>query len=184
MMPIGVVSSSKLAPRCGPHERYTFCPLFFDEIPAPCAQNLTKGTWTFDFQINKKADIIGVKLNLPACLNVTLASITLFNFLKNKFIVLSTADPKSTSLHKGEKFYKITSPQTLTADTKYTMSLTFKPSTGGIPPGKNDSYKAYTLPKDKNTSCSDGLKLTVLNAHQTFHVHIQGVVFGKVWASL
>jgi hypothetical protein len=179
MMPIGVVSSSKLAPRCGPNERYTFCPLFFDEIPAPFAQNLTNGTWSFDFQINKNADVIGVKLNLPACLNVTLASITLYNFLKDKFIVSKIADPQSRSLRRVEKFYSITSTQPLTADTKYTMSFTFSPSKGGIPPGKNNSYKAYTLPNDKNPSCSDGLKLTVLNAHQTFYVHIQGVVFGK-----
>jgi BTB And C-terminal Kelch len=180
MMPIGVVSSSKLTPRRGPNERYTFCAIFFDEIPAPFAQNLTKGPWTFDFQINKKADVVGVKLNLPAWLNVTLASITLHNFLNGKYVVSSTADPKSAYLCRVEKFYRITSPQTLTADTKYTMSFTFTPSKGEIPPGKNDSHKAYTLPKDRNPSCSDGLKLTVLNAHQNFYVHIQGVVFGKI----
>jgi hypothetical protein len=166
MMPTDVVSSSKLTPR---HRPYTFCPLLFDEIPV--LQNFISGTLTFDFQINKTATFIGIKLNLPGCLHNTLTSITLYTWVKDKKIVLGTGDLKSTSLHRGEKFYKITSPQTLTAFKKYTMAFTFTPSKGGV--------LTYTLPKDKNPSCSDDLVLTVLNAHQTFRIHIQGVVFGK-----
>jgi hypothetical protein len=118
MMPTGVVSSSKLAPRCGPHERYNFCPLPFNKIPVLSLLTIMNGTWALDFQINKEADLSGVKIKLPACLNVTLASITLHTELKDKRIVFGTGDPKSTSLHRGEKFYKIITTQTLAADTK------------------------------------------------------------------
>jgi hypothetical protein len=180
MMPTGVVSSSKLAPRCGPQGRYNFCPLLFNKIPALSLLTIMNGTWALDFQINKEADLSGVKINLPACLNVTLASITLHTELKGKRIVLGTGDPESTSLHRCEKFYKIITTQTLAADTKYTMSFTVTPSEGSFFPNKNNGY---TLSKDKNPSCSDGLVLTVLNAHQIFHVNIQGVLFDKVWVS-
>jgi BTB And C-terminal Kelch len=180
VMPSGVVSSSKLAPRRGPQERYTFCPLLFNEIPLLDWHNVMNVTWALDFNINKKATFIGVKLNLPACLHDTLTSIKLYTLLKDTIIVSSTADPKSTSLHTGDKCYKITSPQTLAAHTKYTISFGFTPSEGGFPPRKN---KGYSLPRDNNPSCSDGLILSVLNAHKIFRIHVQGFVFDKVRAS-
>jgi hypothetical protein len=186
LMPSSVVSSSKLAPR--PHGRYTFCPLLFNEIPVSNLQNITDGTWTLYFQINKKAEFIGVKINLPACLHlqVTLSSVTLHTDLNYKRIVFGTATRGYTSQYRGEEFFKSIAPQNLAADTKYSLTFftSYTPSNGGFYYDINNHFsRTYALPKDKNQSCSDGLILTVLNAHQSFPILIQDVVFSKVLAS-
>jgi hypothetical protein len=176
MMPTDFVSSSKLIPRHGP---YTLCPLFFDTIPAEIAN--IRGPLSFTFQVDKKADIIGVKLNLSAYLHDTLTSIKLYTMGRaGEWTFIGTGDSKSMSLHRGEMFYKIVATQSLAANTDSKLTFTFATSHDGFLLGEDKTYTTYVLRKDKNPSCSDGLTLKVHNADLRFYVHIQGIVFDKV----
>jgi hypothetical protein len=175
LMPTDIVSSSKLAPR---HEPYTICPLYCDTIPAEIISKIS-GSLSFNFQVDKKADIIGVKVNLPASLQDTLTSIKLRTKWDGEWTDIGTGDPKSTSLHRGEMFYKINAKQSLAANTESEFTFSFATSQGGFLSGEKACTK-YILPKDKNPSCSDGLTLKVHNAERWFYVHIQGIVFKKV----
>jgi BTB And C-terminal Kelch len=77
MMPAGVVSSLKLAPR---HGSYTFCPLPYDvEQPqySICDSKIRQRASVM-FEVNREAVIVGVKINMNAYLHDTLTSITLF----------------------------------------------------------------------------------------------------------
>jgi hypothetical protein len=179
MMPTDVVSPKKLTPRHGP---YTLCPLFFETLPSAEIANI-RGPFSFTFQVNKKADIIGVKLNLPACLQDTLTSIKLYTMWNGEWIAIGTGGPKSKSLHRGEMFYKVSAKQSLAANTESKLTFSFATSQDGFLLGEEKAYTTYTLPKDKNPSCSDGLTLRVHNADLRFYVHIQGVVFEKVRSS-
>ena len=177
MMPTDVVSSSKLAPRHGP---YTFCPLLYDEIPPKMAKLLVPSL-SLPFEINKDAAIVGVKLNLTACLCDTLRSITLHN---EDDIVVGKGDPILKIQHRGEIFYKINADKSLTACTEYKLTLHFAPSTDGILPGKSKAYRAYNLKKqDENPSSSDGLALQLYYENENMYVDIQGILFEQVRSS-
>jgi hypothetical protein len=182
MMPTDIVSSSKLAPRHGP---YTFCPVSFDMIPAEI--ETIRGPLSFYFQVDKKADFIGVKLNLPRYLQDTLTSIKLYTMCNGEWTVIGTGGPKSKALHRGprgEMFYKISAKQSLAANTESKLTFSFATSQDGFVFGEKKAYTAYILPKDKNPSCShDGLTLKVDHAYLRFYVHIEGVVFEKVQSS-
>jgi hypothetical protein len=172
MMPTDVVSS-KLTPRHGP---YTFCPLLYDEIPPKIAK-LRVPSLSLTFEINKDAAIVGVKLNLTACLCDTLSSITLQN---EDDIVVGKGDPKLKIQHRGETFYKINADESLIACSEYKLTLNFAQSTDGILPGTSKAYRAYNLQKDKNPSLSDGLALEVFCESGNTYVDIQGILFEQV----
>jgi hypothetical protein len=178
MMPTDVVSSSKLTLR---HEPCTFCAFSFDQMPELHIHNIADGILTFNFQTNKNVAIIGVKLNLTACLHETLTSIKLVTTLNGENTLIGSGDPKSTAVFKGEMFYKICTTQSLAAQTKYTISLTFATSQDGFLIRENKAYTTYVLPKDKNQSCADGLAVEIFNRNDSiFYVDIQGILFEKV----
>jgi len=178
LMPTDIVSSSKLAQRHGP---YTFCPVSLDTIPAEI--ETIRGPLAFYFQVDKKADFIGVKLNLPSCLQDTLTLIELYTTCNGIWTLIGTGGPKSKSLHRGEMFYKISAKQSLAANTESALTFSFDTSQDDFLLGHEKAYTTYTLTKDKNPSCSDGLTLEVLNAELRFYIHIQGFVFEKVQSS-
>jgi BTB And C-terminal Kelch len=186
MMPTGVVSSSKLVPRN--HESYTFCPLPYYNVPhcnVHQPQN-SKGSkistqqMSLKFEVNRKAIIVGVKLDMNAHLHNTLTTISLYKSCHNDFgekvyVGVGKGVPKSTTLYRGEMFCEINSKEKLAAGREYKMIFTFATSLGG----DLGEFKTYSLPKDKNPSCSDGLALKINHESLKSFVHIQGFLFEK-----
>jgi hypothetical protein len=169
MMPTDIVPPSKLTPR---HEPYTFISLPYD-LSHHNRSNARDAT--IRFTINKKAIIVGVKLNTSALGHHSLSSISL-KILKKEWTLIGTGGPKSTSLHKGQMFYKFSSSPSLVADTEYCLEFTFAES---LACSRLGEVNLYTLPRDKNPSHSDGLTLTMHELYLKCFAHILGIVFKK-----
>ena len=172
MMPTDVVSSTKLIPR---HKPYTFISLPYDvDLSRRHVGDFREAT--ICFTTNKKATLVGVKLNTNAFGHHSLSSITLKTILNGQLTSIGTGDPKLNYLHKGQMFYKFSSTPSLVANAQYSLVFAFAES---LVSSKSGVANLHTLPNDKNPSHSDGLVLTV---HQTYihcFAHILGIVFEK-----
>jgi BTB And C-terminal Kelch len=176
IMPTSLVSSSKLAPR---HFPYTFCPLPFCADKIQNSKGTMRTTLSLKFEVNRKAAIIGVKLNMNAFNHNSLTSITLYKYddFEGDFIEVGIGVPKSTTLLRGEMFCKINTKESLAADCEYKLTFAFGTSL-------RDTFgkcRTYSLPKDKNPSVSDGLQLSINSGWLKSFVHIQGILFEKVF---
>jgi hypothetical protein len=170
-MPTDVVPATKPAPRHGP---FVFFSLPYEADPARNHEKYGKNyvPISFTFKINKKATIVGVKLNLNAYYHDSLTSIT----LTEGKTILGKGNPRLMSFYRGETFCAIKAVQSLclTAGTEYTVTFEFS-----LLNGAKARYYLYTLPGDKNPSLSGDLALHVDELHHTLHVHVQGIVFEK-----
>jgi hypothetical protein len=170
MMPPGVFSSSKLLPRFEP---YTFCPLQFEE--RQCPNKIIQQRLSFNFEIDREAAIIGVKLDLPAFFRDSLTSIELYD---ERYETIGTGDPKLTFLHRGETCYKIIANRRLHSDMEYIVEFYFDGS------ASDKVNKAYALPQYKHLSISEGLALTITTAADSlFFFNIKGILFEKDFTS-
>jgi hypothetical protein len=175
MMPTSLVSSSKLAPRHGP---YTFCPLPFCADKTKNSKGSRRTTLSLKFEVNKKAAIIGVKLNMKAFHHNSLTSITLYKYddFEGDFFEVGNGVPKLATLYRGEMFCKINTKECLAADCEYKLTFAFGTSLRD----KFGKCRTYSLPKDKNPSVSDDLQLNINSGWLRSFVHIQGILFEKV----
>jgi len=173
LMPKDVVPSTKLTPRHGP---YTFCSVPYAEDPNKIQSNRGNrfGAKCFIFQVDKNADIVGVKLNLKAPYH-ELITFSLHEDKSN--VLIATGSVNITSrLDRGEVFCPFNTMQTLVANQWYLVTFQFN----GL--GEYSYHCGYVLPIDKHTSFCDGLTLNVirsLNSRSTLCVHILGIVFSK-----
>jgi hypothetical protein len=176
LMPTSLVSSSKLAPR---HFPYTFCPLPFCADKTQNSKGTRRTTLSLKFGVNRKAAIIGVKLNMNAFNHNSLTSITLYKYddFKGDFSEVGMGVPKSTTMLRGEMFCKINTKESLAADCEYKLTFAFGTSLRD----RFGKFKTYSLPKDKNPSVSDGLQLNINSGWLKSFVHIQGILFEKVF---
>jgi hypothetical protein len=168
LMPKDVVPSIKLTPR---HEPYTFCSLPYaadqNQNQLKCGNNF--GQKIFSFQVDKNADIVGIKLNLTAPYHKL---ITFSLREHNPDALMATGSVNITSLHRGEVFCPFSTMQTLVAESWYTVNFQFN--------GFDESccHHGYVLPSDKRSYIFDGLTLTK-DCMFTLSVHILGFVFFK-----
>jgi hypothetical protein len=166
LMPSDIVSSTKLTPR---HEPYTFY-----SLPFAADQKYTrkyrcseyKGNYIC-FRVDKKSEIVGVKLNFAQVQDHMTFSLHDEDYLET---VIATGSLKITSLHRGEVFCPFNALQTLHPFTLYSVHFTCN--------GHCEEHSRYALPKDKISSISDGLTLRIFSP-LTF-VPLQGLVFNKV----
>jgi hypothetical protein len=174
-MPTDVVSPSKLTPR---HAPYTFISLPYQEDPLERGSGNARQT-AIRFHINKSATVIGVKLNTNAFGHDSLSSITLGTILNDIWTVIGIGDPKATSLHRGEKFYRINSIKSLVGFKECYLMFKF-----AEPICDSDGMlKIYTLSKDKHQSNSGDLALTIMDSKLSSFAHVLGIVFDNVSSS-
>ena len=107
------------------------------------------------FNINIEAAIVGVMVNIKSFgHDETLElSITMSTKVGNKWTVIGTGDPKVTSLHREQMFYKINTTQSIAPYTQCNLRFQFATISTFV-----ETYKVvYTLPENRNPGFSDGL---------------------------
>jgi hypothetical protein len=87
-----------------------------------------------------------------------------------------TGDPEATSLHRGEKFYRINSTKNLVEyKESYLMFKFAQPICDG-----DGMLKIYSLSKETHQSNSGGLALTIMDSKLSSFAHVLGIVFDNV----